>query len=303
MFTTESPWTVRPAEPLVDRITPRARGERKQGIWPSHILVASHAGASADAAIEAARALAATDALPVDLFAVYPRGDTVMALGGHRGTQRCGRGERAAIAGLLRRVRRQLRRLRVSGRRWTVRAEMGEPVAAILAEVGSTAADLVVVGIGQHEPTARRNGDATPLALAQFLEVPLLAAAPGRRLPASRCLVLLDDRVRGYASVRAAGACTAEGGVVWLVQSRRDDGAILRRKSRDKGIAVHDVIVERATAESAMDLAARLDVDLVVVAIHGAPGPVRAFVDNAAVPLLLGSSRSVLVVPDGWTAA
>jgi len=275
--------------------------------WPRRILVASHGATSATPAITAGRALAERHDALLSVMTVYVPDVALPAVAERRGLAQCEASERGEAERLLMAVQRQCAGDVQIG---AAQLEVGNPVSRIVQSAEQSAADLVLVGLGQPDPTYRRAGGRTPAYVARDLCVPLYAVAAGCETP-TRCVVAFPDGTLHRPTLRAAMATTRPGGSLWVAlpastAAERDgpDGA------RD---VPSDVVRELAGDASRLRLAgvdrwsdvlagvlrraAAVQAELIVVPISGLPGAVRSFLPSLAGALLLDAKCSVLVVP------
>jgi hypothetical protein len=202
----------------------------------------------------------------VEMVSVYAPRIPLPACPGRDGFDQCEGGERGGAVAVLRAVRRQ-RRQTGHVHDWPLRLAVGAPDAVIVRLAAEVGADLVVLGIGAPDATSTE----TAARVAQFMTAPMLAAVAGCELPSSGIVVASSGNVHAP-TMEAAVVCLTPGSRLWIAN---DDNAA-------------DVLhaVDEYSAQ------------LVAVHLWGDPGPVRAFLPNAAVPLLLAARCSVLIVPD-----
>ena len=291
--------------------------------WPTHILVATHGGKSADQALAAAQALAERSGARMTLIAAFtPRVPVPESARARRTSLRACEGpDRPRAARLLRAVHEQQRRLLGHAEMWPVRFGIGDPVRVILDAVGESDADLVVAGIGRPSPAERAGGDQVPIVVAHHLDVPLYAVVEDANVAPTRVVLVFPDGEVDVDTVRAAVACAAPGVAFCVVVPRKaspegadDDPASVRDAVRDAvrgavlaaardaspaGAAPTVDVVETADdlLVGAAALARRVDAGLVALPMAGSPGVVRELIPNLAWPLLLTTKRSVLVAP------
>lgn len=278
--------------------------------WPRRILLATDGSPPSDAAIAATRVLAARRGASVRMLSVHAPRIAVPSPSRRYGFEQCEAPERFDAARLLRAVRAQ-RHLHHTQRDWSLHLEVGDPTAVIVRVAKETAADLVVLGIGRHEPADRFLGGRTALGVARYLTVPLFAAARDCGAP-ERCVVALPEGRADEGTLRAAAACLPPGARLWVVlpdrfsaegAARNDEDAlreIVERSGRGRRLGEVNLIeVERADgAGDVLRIADDVGAQLIAVPVRGDPGPVRTFLRNLSDPLLLAARCSVLVVPD-----
>ena len=284
-------------------------------LWPRRILVASDASSASDAAIAAARILAARSGASVEMTAVYSPRVPLPASPERRGFEQCEAPERSDAAALLRAVRAQRRRYLPQLRDWPLRLEVGDPGSVIVRLVGRASSDIVVLGIGELDPADRRYAGHTASCVARYLETPLFAAAPGCEAP-ERCVVALSDGRVHAPTLRTAVACLPPGAHLWIaapkslpVPAPNGIGAQSAHElvagacgpelaTQVAALEVERVEVEGDMLSAVLRLVDEVHAQLIAVPNRGDPGPVRTFLANLAEPLLLAARCSVLVVPD-----
>lgn len=284
--------------------------------WPTHILVATHGGKSADHALAAAQALAERSGARITLVTAFtPRVPVPAAARARRMSLRlCEGPDRPRAARLLRDVHDQQRRLLGGAEMWPIRLGIGDPVRVILEGVKETDADLVIVGIGRPSPAERSGGDQIPIVVAHHLVVPLYAVVEGAKGAPARVVLVFPGGEVDIETVHAAVACAAPGvalcvvvptqkasaGTTTATAAIRDATLAAARGAPHDGAAEPTVdVVETADdlLGGAVAVARRVDAGLIALPIAGAPGVVRELVPNLAWPLLLTTRRSVLVSP------
>ena len=303
----------------VDMPTFPRRTLHAQPIWPRRLLVASDASAASDAAITAARILAERCGASVEMAVVYSPRIPLPASPERRGFEQCETPERSEAAALLRAVRKQRRRSVPEQSDWPLHLGVGDAGTMIVRLANATASDLVVLGIGELDPSERTYAGHTAACVARYLETPLFAVAPGCEAPV-RCVVALPDGRTHAPTIRAAVGCLPRGAHIWIVVPDRSPtkaGDLVQSRSAHElvasacgpELASHVDALDLARVDVAGDLLAGIlrvvdDVNgqLIAVPNRGNPGAVRAFLENLAEPLLLATRCSVLVVPDDGAA-
>ena len=284
--------------------------------WPSRILVYADDSTSAGDALAAAQALAARSNAEVTLLSVFTPHIPPPRVSAKEGAARCEESDRSAAAELIDAVRREQRE-RFDGRIvWPVELEVGNAVDSIVQSAARTRADIAVLGLGSLDPLVRQQSHATPLSVARYCEIPVLAAA---RMPTAlpqEGVLLLDSRDPDRGLVRAALHCLEDAAVLWLVVHgkaprsadgiRHDPSMIMRLvravreevKQMSRRIVVRGAYRSGDAADDTIAVAREVNADLIVAPLHGAAGYVRSLVANVADHLLLSATCSVLLVPD-----
>ncbi len=258
--------------------------------WPRSILVATDGSSGAEPAVIAARALAERHVASVAMVAVYAPGIPMPSSPTRRGFEQCEPCDRHEAAALLRAVRRQRRRAQFR-RDWPLHLEVGDPGTVIVRLASETPVDLVMLGIGSVDPANRRSGGRTTLRAAQYVVAPLYAVVAGCEAPRRAVVAFPDGRV-DEPTLRAAAACVAPGGRLWIVT--RSSGDALPHIN---GLTVERVDVDGDMLDGVLRVATAQTAHLVAVPAHGDPGPVRAFIPSLADALLRSARCSVLAVP------
>jgi len=288
--------------------------------WPRRILVASDGSPASDAAIAAAKVLAERSRASVEMTAVYSPRIPLPDCPERRGFEQCEGPERGEAATLLRTIRRQRRRSAPEIRAWPLHLEVGDPGAVITRLAKDSAAELVVLGIGELNPAERRYAGHTASCVARYLQTPLFAAAPGCEAPV-RCVVALPDGRVHAPTLRAAVACLPPISTIWIAVPSRSSAAapngvqsesarelVERACGPELADKIDSLKLERVDlageiVAGVLKLVGDVGAQLIAVPNRGDPGPVRAFLENLAEPLLLAARCSVLVVPDAPVAA
>ena len=281
--------------------------------WPSHILVATHGGRSADQAIAVAQALAERSGARITLVTAFtPRVPVPAAARALRTSLRlCEGPDRPRAARLLRCVHEQQRRLVGDEEMWPIRLGIGDPVRVILEAACDTGADLVVAGIGRPHPFERPGGDQVPIVVAHHLSVPLYAVVDGASLAPARAVLVFPDGEVEPDALRAALGCAAPGAALSVVIPARTpgrdvdpaairDAVLAAARATSPASAEPSVEVVRGEGEllaTALAVARRADAGLIALPVMGPPGVIRELIPNLAWPLLLTTDRSVLVAP------
>jgi nucleotide-binding universal stress UspA family protein len=284
--------------------------------WPERILVCAHDSSSTGDALTAAKALAGRCNAEVNVLTVFAPRIPLPNVPGKRGSAQCESRDRSAAADLIRAVRAEERRRFDGHVAWPIHLEVGNPVQMIIENTRSTRADLVIVGLGRHDPLVRQAAVAIPVSLARYTDVPMLAAAPASRELPQEVVLFVDREPAEPAMIRAALRCIEDAAFVWVLiytgtRARSGDGAkhdkdtiaSITKTVRREAAAVSKQIVVRAVCragdptDAISTLAHDVNADLIVAPAHGNAGTVRSLVPNVADRLLLTAPCSVLIVP------
>jgi nucleotide-binding universal stress UspA family protein len=291
--------------------------ERVRTIWPTRILLAIDGSAPAQPAIVTTHTLALRSGSSVETLTVYVPRIPIPTVPERHGLERCEAPDRAEAARLIVDAQKQLVRLvpeRRDRRDWSRHFDVGDPGATIVRFAKELEADLIVVGIGPHNPDDRRFSGHTAMAAARYGTVPLYAAAVDGEAP-TECVVVLPDGMPHAPTLRAAVHCLLPGGRMWIAvpdrfapipgtsesEAPRDlvkhaCGSDLAREI--DAIEIERVMIRGNTLAGVLQLAEDVHAQLIAVPNIGDPGVVRIFLPNLAEPLLMSARCSVLVVPN-----
>lgn len=285
--------------------------------WPSRILVCADDRPSTIDALAMAQALGRRSGGEVEVLSVLEPRIPIPATPGRDGSARCETRDRGTAAEFIRSVRTQERRVFDGRAPWSVHLAVGNPVRSILERAKRSAAELLVVGLGDRDISLRQRRVAIPALLTRYIRLPMLASASlGTALP--RAAVMFLDREHPDPSViRATLGSIEDAAFIWILVYRgttlraehgvRHDKETLTKilqSVRRAAAAVSKQIVVRGVyragdpVEAVLALAREVDADLIAAPVHGTPGVVRALIPNVADQLLLTAPCSVLIVPE-----
>ena len=223
----------------------------------TRLLFATHGGQGADGAARVAALLAARRQAHLDVLSVLeplPVLESVnMGIPGTALASSAEEFERLAER-LNQDVTAQLQRCRVAGATTTVK--IGPAAAEIAAVARTSAADLIVIGLGAHDFIDRALGGETALQLVQLATTPVLAVPrDATRLP-KRAVAAIDFTPTSVRAARSAAQCLASGDVLDLVHVALE-GLPSREESRLRDLA--------------SQLAVPPGVEVVAIELHGDP--------------------------------
>lgn len=202
---------------------------------------------------------------------------------------------------------------------WPVRQLDGEPATAILADVESTDAQLVIVGRGRHGLVDRLLGGETVMRLLRSGDVPILAVESTQRGLFQRAVIATDFSPHSLHAARVAVRLLAPGATVTLVHVKprlavRGPALDQWRQLYDNTLpaafdavrsalalpptATVDVLtLEGEPGRVVSEFARAVQADLVVSATHGYGFLHRLVVGSVAAELLRTAPCSFLCVP------
>ena len=306
-----------PLLPPSTELSPGGLLESGRAPWPARILVCADDRPSTRDALTISRALAQRSGGQVEVLSVFAPRIPVPEIPNRDGLARCEKGDRSTAAEFLRAVRSQEHEVFDGRAPWSVHLEIGNPVRSILDTAVKTKADLVVVGLGDRDVQLRQRGASVPASLTRYVQVPMLASALLPTALPREAVVLIDREHPDPSIVRATLGCIEDAAVIWVLvhtdaTSHADPSAerdknprthLLHSMRRAAAAVSKDIVVREVhrtgdPIEAVLTLAREVQADLIVTAVHGTAGVVRALVPNIADQLLLTSTCSVLVVPE-----
>lgn len=234
--------------------------------------------------------------------------------------------ERAGARELREAVEAQLREIGAEGAGWEVTVELGSPAATIADAARERGVDLLVMGLGRRAPVDRLLGGETTLRVMQLAHAPVLAVnTEVRGLP--RRAVVADDfsEYSREAGLRALDILLPDGelhlahvaripspghsairldewlaryreGIRETLESRREEFAALGRAT------VHVHALEGDPAMALLELADRIDADLLAAGRHGRGFLGRLLMGSVSNRLVRGARCSALIVPPRYAA-
>lgn len=312
---------------LADHALPR--GETQASLTPpassfgwKRILVAIDGTVTTDSALRAAHAIAKRTRCAVDVTAIYAPRIPLPKMPHRHGLAVCERKDRHELAQLARTVRSRCRSVvprRCDRESWRFHLEVGDPGATVVRLARELQADLVILGLSQHDLYDTLADERTAICAARYLGAPMLAALSHDDVIARAVVVLPDGRLHDR-TLRAVLATVARPAKLWVVlpesalTSKRltDSDALLAAirslcgpdaRAMLDGIRLESLIVGGDMLSGTLRVAEELNAQLIAIPNYGDPGPVRSFLPNLAEPLLFGARCAVLVVPDAEVAS
>lgn len=279
------------------------------------ILVATHGGPTADAAVVLALQLAKR--LKADLHAVCVF-EPLPLIGNPFGAVYLPSAseEEWARTALLDSVTRQLARL---GAEVTPELRVGPTPTEIAAVARARGAELIVVGLGPTSLLERALGHETALQLVQLASTPVLAVPLGMTTLPRRVVAAVDFSPTSVASARLVSRILVAGDLLCLanvIAPWREDVRLSPRAAVDGALAAvaHEIgvpdgveverhLVEGEPASQLLDLAGSLEADLIALGSHGYGIWKRLTIGSVASKIIRTAERAVLVVPIGSLAS
>jgi nucleotide-binding universal stress UspA family protein len=277
------------------------------------LLVATDATTGSDAALRAARAIAARTHQQVKLLAVFAPAPVV---GAEIQVAIASRLESDQRHSLQRAIEEQFERLGIQG--WDAEIVMGDPAATIVRTATAVGAEMVIMGLGEHEFVDRIFGDELVLKVLRLGTVPVFAVAPSFHALPCHALAAVDFSAScGRALALGARLLSSPGRIslVHVMHSDKDpaswnarDAAYVGTVGRalDRLIAETDVVpgvrFERKVlaGDPVQHLLAYVTADspdLIIAGSHGHNFLTRLMIGSVSTRLLRESRRSMLIVP------
>lgn len=278
------------------------------------LLVATDASAPSDAALRAARDIAARTRQDVRLIAVHAPpplavSEAQVPLGPDM--------EAEALAALGAQVRDQSEQLGL-GARWPIEVVTGDPAATIAGAAQRLGASMVIMGLGGHGVFDRLLGDEMVLRVLRLGTIPVLAVSPGYTGLPKRALAGMDFSSSAARAVSLATQIMSPKGKLTLAHVISRDSDPLNSTARNAGHnggvgrALDRVIAEVGFGEVAsverkvlrgdpskelLHLMAETEPDLIVAGSHGHNFLSRLLLGSVSTRLVRSAHCSVLVAP------
>ena len=273
------------------------------------ILLATDGTEGSEGAFRLTRALAARDGATVSVLTViepvplYGVGTMEMAPVPDPGL------ERARTEGLRKRVAEQVERM--GDAEWDVRGETGAPARVIPARARDLNADLIVMGLGDHEAADRWLGSETALKVMRLADRPVLGAHRTASGLPQLAVVAADFSVFSDRAAALAAALVGSEGRLELVHAspgagdeERDRGhragveeRMERLAASIEGPAVSTRIVHGDPGRTLLERAEEIGADLVAAGSHGHGFFGRMLMGSVSTRLIRGARCSVLIAP------
>jgi len=215
-------------------------------------------------------------------------------------------------------IKNQVRR--AGGADWRLSVEFGRAAPGIVRAVKERAAELVIMGLGEHGKLARMFGAETVARVMRHVNVPVLAVAFGERQRPFTALVAMDFGDSSVRAAREAYALLQAPGRLHLVHVRPKitaiapfadaewdamyDAGAAHGFERVKGVLTHrpgiDITSEvrrGGVVESLLKVATRLRADVIAAGSHSQHVIDRLLIGSTPAHLLRAARCSVLVAP------
>jgi nucleotide-binding universal stress UspA family protein len=200
----------------------------------------------------------------------------------------------------------------------------GDPSQIVSHAALDRGAQLVVVGIGEHDVLDRMFGDETALKLARVSRVPLLAIPAWSLTIPGTAVVGIDFSEASVQAARTAQRLLPAGGALYLVHviprerqllepwltERAYDRIVnhnfrrLRARVGERlGISVHQTIRVGDPGRALLEYGQQVGADLIATGSHGHGFVSRFVLGSTTTKVLRGAHCAVLVVPSGPFAA
>lgn len=278
------------------------------------LLVAIDATTGSDAALRAARAIAAHTGQQVNLLAVFA---PAPIMGAEVQVAIATRGESDQRLALKMELSEQFERIGIPDA-WPLDIVMGDPAATIAHAAASLGADMVIMGLGGHELVDRIFGDEMVLRVLRLGTTPVLAVAPSFHALPCHALATVDfSASSGRALALGARLLSPTGRISLVHVSQQDkdpaswnagDAAYVGTVGRalDRLIAETEVVpgvrFERKVlsgdpAQQLLGYMTTHSPDLIIAGSHGHNFLTRLMIGSVSTRLLRQSRRSMLIVP------
>jgi nucleotide-binding universal stress UspA family protein len=277
------------------------------------LLVATDATTGSDAALRAARAIAARTGQEIRLLAVFGPAPVV---GPEVQVAISSRAESDQRRALEMGLEDQFERLGIKG--WDVEVVMGDAAATIARTAAAVGAEMVIMGLGGHELVDRIFGDELVLKVLRLGTLPVLAVAPSFHALPCHALATVDfSASSGRALALGARLLSSPGRIslVHVAQGDKDpaswnarDAAYVGTVGRalDRLIAETEVVpgvrFERKVlsgdpAQQLLGYVTTYSPDLIIAGSHGHNFLTRLMIGSVSTRLLRESRRTMLIVP------
>jgi len=277
------------------------------------LLVATDATPGSDAALRAARAIAARTGQAVKLLSVFAPAPIVGAEVQVAISSRSESDQRASVEMEL---AEQLDRVGISD--WPTEIIMGDPAATIAQAAAKLGAELVIMGLGGHELVDRILGDEMVLRVIRLGTTPVLAVAPSFHALPCHALAAVDFSASCGRALELGGKLLQSPGRISLVHVAQQDKDPASWNARDAayvgtvGRALDRLIAETDVApgvrferkvlpgdpaDQLLGFVRAYSPDLIIAGSHGHNFLTRLMIGSVSTRLLRESRRSMLIVP------
>jgi nucleotide-binding universal stress UspA family protein len=297
-----------PTEKFGTAISPRA-----EAALPP-LLVATDATSGSDAALRAARAIAARTRQPVKLLAVFAPAPVT---GPEVQVAVASQSEWDQRVALRMALSEQAERITIP-ESWPVEIEMGDPASTIARAAASLGAEMVIMGLGGHELVDRVFGDEMVLRVLRLGTTPILAVADSFHALPCHALAAVDFSASCGRALKLGGKLLASPGRISLVHVAQPDKDPASWNARDAAyVGTVGRALDRLIAETDVAPGVRFErkvlsgdpaqlllsytqansPDLIIAGSHGHNFLTRLMIGSVSTRLLRDSRRSMLIVP------
>ena len=277
------------------------------------LLVATDASAGSDAALRAARAIAARTGQQVRLMAVFAPAPIV---GAEVQVAISSRSESDQRRALYLALNDQLDRLGIQG--WDAEVVMGDPAATIAQSAKAFGAEMVIMGLGGHELVDRVFGDEMVLRVLRLGTTPVLAVAESFHALPCHAMAAVDFSASSGRALELGGKLLASPGRISLVNVAQPDKDPASWNARDAayvgtvgrafdrliaetevapGVRFERKVLSGDPAQQLLSYVATYTPDLIIAGSHGHNFLTRLMIGSVSTRLLRDARRSILIVP------
>lgn len=278
------------------------------------LLVATDATTGSDAALRAARAIAARTGQPVKILAVLAPAPIV---GAEIQVAIAVRSETDQRLAMKIELTDQFERVGIPDA-WPLEIVMGDPAATIAHTAAALGADMVIMGLGGHELVDRIFGDEMVLKVLRLGTSPVLAVAPTFHALPCHAIAAVDFSASCGRALELGGKLLASPGRISLIhvtQPDKDPASWSARdaayvgtvgRALDRLIAETDVppgvrferkVLSGDPAQQLLGYVTTYSPDLVIAGSHGHNFLTRLMIGSVSTRLLRDARRSMLIVP------
>ena len=298
--------------------TEQSRSEATQAA-AAPLLVATDASPGSDAALRAARAIAARTGQQIKLLAVYPPIPAVAAEVAVATVSEADERRSLEIA-----LEDQLHRLgigedwRLGSTQWSLDVTLGDPAATIAAAATRLGAELIIMGLGGHDLFDRIFGDELVVKVLRLGQTPVLAVAPSFHALPFHAMAAVDFSASSDRALALGANLVAPGGRITLAHVA--EGAnhppffrelspyvgplgqaydrIITETEVAPGVRFERRVLVGDSASSALlQHVAESMPDLVIAGSHGHGFLTRLMIGSVSTNLVRSARRSILVAP------
>jgi nucleotide-binding universal stress UspA family protein len=212
----------------------------------------------------------------------------------------------------------QMRKLASPTLKWHVTVEYGRPSSEIADEARERNAQLIVIGLVHHSVVDRILDGDTALEVVRHSHAPVLLASSGWKALPKRAVFAIDFSPESTHAAREGLRLLGDGATVTVAHSRpmptvydemgmwevEYEGAakvemkkFVEALNAGPTVRVENMILSGSPSAAILELAEKIDADLIVSGTHGAGFVERLVVGSVATRLIRHSTRSLLIVP------